>query len=134
MSMMSSLVSLLIVRDTFVLRTISSKVSSLITCIANKLRHGDGSSHSFQLPSVEGGYGDDATLQKSLKTHNGDKNESIHYVDKEKYWNRLDEEYGCLTLSISQDILFHINGLKNPKDIWDKLASLFEKKDDLRIY
>ena len=33
----------------------------------------------------------------------------VHYVDKEKYWNRLDEAYGCLCLSISQDILFHIN-------------------------
>ena len=27
--------------------------------------------------------------------------EPIHYVDKEKYFNRLDEAYGCLCLSIS---------------------------------
>ena len=31
-------------------------------------------------------------------------------------------------------ILFHINGLKTPKQVWDKLSSLFDKKDDLRIY
>ena len=50
----------------------------------------------------------------------------LNYV-KEKYWNRLDESFGYLCLLISRDILFHIKGLKNPKDIWDKLASLFDK-------
>ena len=60
--------------------------------------------------------------------------EPIHYVDKEKYWNRLDEAYRCLCLSISRDILFHINGLKTPKQVWDKPASFFHKQDDLRIY
>ena len=28
---------------------------------------------------------------------------------------------------ISRDLLFHINGLKNPKDIWDRVSSLFDK-------
>ena len=60
--------------------------------------------------------------------------EPIHYVDKEKYWNRLDEAYGCLCLSIFQDLLLHINGLKTPKEVWDTLSSLFDKQDDLRIY
>ena len=60
--------------------------------------------------------------------------EPIHYVDKEKYCNKLDEAYGCLCLSISRDLLFHINGLKTPKEVWDKLSSLFDKKDDLSIY
>ena len=62
------------------------------------------------------------------------KKEPIHYVDKEKYWNRIDEAYRCLCLSISRDLLFHINGLKTTKDVWDQLASLFDKQDDLRIY
>ena len=48
--------------------------------------------------------------------------------------NRLDEAYECLWLSISQDLIFHINGLKTPKEVWDKLASLFDKQDDLRVY
>ena len=60
--------------------------------------------------------------------------EPIHYVDKENYWNRLHEVYGCLSLSISRDLLFHINGLKNPKEVWDNISSLFDKQDDLRIY
>ena len=58
----------------------------------------------------------------------------VHYVDKEKYSNRLDEAYGFLCLSISRDFLFHINGLKTPKKVWDKIASLFDKQDDPRIY
>ena len=60
--------------------------------------------------------------------------ELIHYVDKEKYWNKIDEAFVFMCLSISKDILFHITGLKTPKEIWDKLASLFDKQDDLRIY
>ena len=60
--------------------------------------------------------------------------EPTHYVDKEKYQNRLDEAYECLCLSISWDLLFYINGLKTPKEVWDNIDSLFDKQDDLRIY
>ena len=44
-----------------------------------------------------------------------------HVVDKAKYWNKLDEAYGFICLSISKDLLFHISGLKTPKEIWDQL-------------
>ena len=54
--------------------------------------------------------------------------ESIHYVDKAKYWNKLDEAFGFLCLSISKDLLFHITGLKTPKEVWDKFLSLFDKQ------
>ena len=57
-----------------------------------------------------------------------------HVVDKEKYWNKLYEVYGFLCLSISRDLLFHIIGLKTPKDIQDQLMTMFNKQDDLRIY
>ena len=50
---------------------------------------------------------------------------------KIKYWNKMDEYYGFLCLSISKDIIFHIMGLKTPNDIWDQLTSLFNKQDDL---
>ena len=36
--------------------------------------------------------------------------------DKEKYLNRLDEVHGYLFSSFSQDLQFHIQGLKTPKD------------------
>ena len=59
---------------------------------------------------------------------------SVLNHDKEKYFVRLDASYGCLCLSTSRDLLFHIKGLKTPKELWDKLASLFDNKDDLRVY
>ena len=60
--------------------------------------------------------------------------EPVHCVDTEKYWNKLDEAYGFLCLSISKDLLFHITGLKTSKDILDQLASMFDKQDDIWIY
>ena len=53
--------------------------------------------------------------------------------DKAKYMNRLDEAHGYIISSVSWDLRFHIKGLKTPKDIWDKLASLFDKKDEMRV-
>ena len=60
--------------------------------------------------------------------------ESVLNHDKEKYFNMLDATYGCLCLSISRYLLFHIKGFKTTKEVWDKLASLFDKQDDLRVY
>ena len=54
-------------------------------------------------------------------------------AEKLKYWNKLDEAYGFLCLSISKDLLFHILGLKTSKEIWDHIASLFYKQDDLHL-
>ena len=50
--------------------------------------------------------------------------------DKEKYFNKIDATYGCVCLSISWDIIFHIKWLKTPKKVW----SLFDKQDNLRVY
>ena len=55
-------------------------------------------------------------------------------VERTKYWNKLDEACGFLCLSISKDLLFHLTRLNTPKEIWEQLASLFDKEDDLRIY
>ena len=55
------------------------------------------------------------------------KAESVLNHDKEKYFNRLDASYGCLRLSISRDLLFHIKILRTPKEVWDNLTSLFDK-------
>ena len=53
-------------------------------------------------------------------------------VEKAKYFNRLDEAYGLLFLSISRELLFHIDILKTTNDVWVKLESLFGKTDELR--
>ena len=38
-----------------------------------------------------------------------------------------------VSLNISRSS-FHIKGLKTPKEIWDKLASLFDKQDEMRVH
>ena len=53
-------------------------------------------------------------------------------VEKAKYFNRLDEAYGLLCLSISRELLFHIDSLTTPNEVWVKLESLFGKTDELR--
>ena len=47
-----------------------------------------------------------------------------HVIDKARFLNKKDEAFRFLSLSISQDLLFHLSGLKNPKEIWDKLDTL----------
>ena len=55
-------------------------------------------------------------------------------VERTKFWNKLDEAYGFLCLSILKDLLFHIIRLNNTKEIWEEIADLFDKQDDWRIY
>ena len=53
-------------------------------------------------------------------------------VEKAKYFNRLDEAYGLLCLSISRELLFHIGILTTPNEVWVKLETLFGKTDERR--
>ena len=52
-------------------------------------------------------------------------------IEKSIFLNKKDEAFGFLCLSISDDLLFHLTNLKTPKQIWDKLESLYGKHDDL---
>ena len=58
--------------------------------------------------------------------------EPQQYVEKSKFLNRLDEAFNFMCIHISRDLLFHIDGLKAPKEVWDKLESLFGKHNELR--
>lgn len=53
-------------------------------------------------------------------------------VEKEKWFNRMDEASGLLCLSISPDLLFHIKSVKTTNVVWTKLEGLFEKQDVLQ--
>ena len=53
-------------------------------------------------------------------------------VEKLKYFNRIDEAFGLLCLSISRELLFHVDSLTTPNEVWKKLESLFGKTNDLR--
>ena len=51
---------------------------------------------------------------------------------KIKWHNRRDEAYGLLCLSISRDLLFHLDGLTSPNEVWEKLADIFGKTNEMR--
>jgi len=53
-------------------------------------------------------------------------------AEKIKWHNRRDETYGILCLSISRDLLYHLDGLTSPNEVWDKLEEIFGKIDEMR--
>ena len=53
-------------------------------------------------------------------------------IEKSKFFNRLDEAFGMLCLSISKDLLFHVDNLTTPNEVWLKLEALFGKTDEMR--
>ena len=53
-------------------------------------------------------------------------------TEKIKWHNRRDEAYGLLCLSISRDLLFHLDGLTSPNEVCEKLVYLFGKTDEMR--
>ena len=53
-------------------------------------------------------------------------------TEKIKWHNRRDEAYGLWCLSISRDLLFHLDGLSSPYEVWDNIETLFGKKYEMR--
>ena len=53
-------------------------------------------------------------------------------IEKIKWHNRRDEAYGLLCLSISRDLLFHLDGLTSPNEVWEKLVDIFGNTDEMR--
>ena len=43
--------------------------------------------------------------------------EPTHVIDKAIFLNKKDETFRFLCLSVSRDLLFHLSGLKTPKEI-----------------
>ena len=61
-------------------------------------------------------------------------NEPNIVIEKDKWNNRLENSYGLLFLSIYPDLLFHIDGLTTPKQVWKKHESLFGVQDEIRAH
>ena len=53
-------------------------------------------------------------------------------AEKIKWHNGRDEAYGLLCLSISRDLLFDIDGLTSPDEVWEKLSNLFGNTYEMR--
>ena len=62
----------------------------------------------------------------------GTYNEPNSIVEKSKFFNRMYEVFGMLYLSIWRDLLFHVDSLTTPNELWLKLKSLFGKTGELR--
>ena len=51
-------------------------------------------------------------------------NEPNVVIEKDKWNNRLDEAYGLIFLSISPDLIFFLDVLTTPNQVWTQLESL----------
>ena len=58
--------------------------------------------------------------------------EPHHPIEKNKFMNRLDEAFGYLCTHISRDLLFRLEGLRTPREAWEKIEDLFGKQDELQ--
>ena len=53
-------------------------------------------------------------------------------VEKDKYFNWLNEAFGNIFLSISRDILLHVEIISTHNKFWLNIKSLFGKTDGMR--
>ena len=53
-------------------------------------------------------------------------------TEKIKWHNMRVASYFLLCLSISRDLLFHLNSLTSPNEVWENLEDIFGKKDEMR--
>ena len=54
-------------------------------------------------------------------------------VAKNIKWHNKRYEVCCLLcLNISRDLIFHLDGLTSPNEVWEKLQTLFGKTDEMK--
>ena len=56
-----------------------------------------------------------------LRMKMGRETEPQEYVEKNKFLNRLDDAFSFMCTHISQDLLFHLEGLRSPKEAWENI-------------
>ena len=54
-----------------------------------------------------------------------------HPDEKNKFLNYLDEAFGYLCTHISRDLIFHLEGLRTPKEAWENIEVFFGKQDEI---
>ena len=62
----------------------------------------------------------------------GIENEPNSVDEKSKFFNRMDEVFGVICLSISRDLLFHVDSITTPNEVLLNIESFFGKIDELR--
>ena len=73
------------------------------------------------------------TLHKHgiFKMKMGRETEPQQHVEKNNFLNRLDEAFGFMCSNIPQDLLFHLEGLRTPKEAWENIEYFLENKMSL---
>ena len=54
--------------------------------------------------------------------------------EKNKFLNHCSEAFRYLSTHISRDLLFHLKGLRTPRESWEKLDNLLNKQDEIWGY
>ena len=62
----------------------------------------------------------------------GRESEPHHPTKKNNFLNHLYESFGYICTHISRDLIFHLEGLRTPKESWDKLEVFFGNKDEIQ--
>ena len=62
----------------------------------------------------------------------GRESEPHHPAEKNNFLNHLDVAFVFLCTHISRDLLFHLQGLRTPKEAWEKIEVLFGKQYELQ--
>ena len=50
---------------------------------------------------------------------------------KAKWENKNDQDHGSIGMSISPDLIFHLDGEDSPVKTWEKLNSIFSLKNEI---
>ena len=53
-------------------------------------------------------------------------------VEKIKWHKKRDDSYGLLCMSVSRELLFHIDGLTSPNEVWENIEDIFGNTDEMR--
>ena len=53
-------------------------------------------------------------------------------AEKIKRHNMRDEAYGLFCMSIFRDLLFHLDGLTSPDEVWENIFDLFGNTNEMR--
>jgi hypothetical protein len=60
------------------------------------------------------------------------KSEPTSAIEKSKYLNQMDEEFGTIRSLLHPEILFHISSYKTTNVAWTTTEGIFGKQDKMR--
>ena len=75
--------------------------------------------------------GDTLESERSLQGDYGNRGRAQCSCRENQMANKRDEAYGILCLSITRDLLFHLDGLTSPNEVWENLVDIFGNMDEM---